>query len=474
MMKKIEFGTGGFRGVISESFCKDNIVLVAQALANIIKRRKSKKTVVIGYDYRFLSDRSAVWVSEVLAANKIETLISKEPTPTPAVMYLTKEMDNDFGVMITASHNPYYFNGIKVFQKEGMDADVTLTKEIEEEILKIRKVKSVRYYEESYSLYVDKISFLNTYLDYIQSFISKEINGSSLKILFDAFYGTGSITLNRLAKRYNFKNYNSIHDTHDTMFGNMLPNPTKANMLTLSKKVIKDGYDLALGIDSDGDRLGVLDEKGQYVDSNVIYACLYYYLVKYRGEKGDSVKNVATSNLIDKVAEAFNFKCHEVDVGFKNISSKIKEVDALIGGESSGGLTIRNYLFGKDSTFAAVLFIEMITMMKKPLSEIIKEVRDFASFHHVIVERSLSYHEDADIATYLFNKMPSFKEKVIEVKKIDKNVKYIFDNDSWVLLRMSGTEPVLRVFVEMESEEKVNACLEVLDEYIKNMEGVCA
>lgn len=473
-MKNIEFGTGGFRGVICDSFNKDNIRLISQALCNVIKRRKSKKPVVIGYDYRFMSDKAALWMSEVLAGNHIQVLLSNQASPTPAVMYLTKEMENDFGAMVTASHNPYDFNGIKLFQDQGMDADVNLTNEIENEIRKIRKIKVIRHYEEDYSLYVEKINFIDQYVSNIQSFISNKVKNSDIKVLFDAFYGTGSITLDRFAKKMNLKNYKSIHNTHDTMFGGLLPNPTLANMLTLKDKVIKGGYDVAFGIDSDGDRLGVLDENGNYVNSNEILACLYYYLVKYRNQKGDAVKNLATSNLVDKVAEAFGYKCHEVDVGFKNISSKIMEVDALIGGESSGGLTIRNYIFGKDSTFAAALFIEMIVVMNKKVSEIIKEVKDFCLFNHVIVEKSLGYHEEVDIYSYLKNNVPSFEKEPLEIQRINKNIKYIFENDSWVLLRVSGTEPVLRVFIEMPTKEEVDRYLNSIDDFIKNMEGVCA
>lgn len=466
----IDFGTGGFRGVIGETFNKENLQIIAQGIANIIKRNNSKTPFVIGYDYRFMSDKAAIWVSEVLAGNGINVLLSKEATPTPAVMYLTKEMNNDYGAMITASHNPYYFNGIKVFQKEGMDADVILTGSIEKEIQNLESINIIPSYDKKYKKYVKRISFLNKYLENIQKFISPEIEGKNTKILFDAIYGTGAVSLTKIARKYNLKNFKTIHSKHDAFFGFMLPSPSKENMLLNKNKLLKDHFDCALGLDSDGDRLGMLDEFGNYVDSNEILASLYYYLVKYRGEKGDIVKNCATSNLVDNVAKKLGFKCHEVDVGFKNISSKIKEVDALIGGESSGGLTIRNYLYGKDSTFAAMLFIEMMTLMNKSVSEIIKEVRDFASFHHVIIETTLHYKENSNIKEYLNDFEPSFPTKPIEVRKDAKNFKYIFENDEWAILRLSGTEPVLRVFVETDSLEKTNQYLEIINEFIKNME----
>ena len=466
----IDFGTGGFRGVIGETFNKENIQIITQGIANIIKKRKSTTPFVVGYDYRFMSMQAATWVAEVLAGNKIKVILAKEATPTPAVMYTTKAMDNDFGAMITASHNPYYFNGIKVFQKEGMDADITLTNEIELEIQSLKSINKLTIYDKSYKKYVKVKPILKGYLEHIKTFISPEIQGKDTKILFDAIYGTGAISLSKIAKDYQLKNFKTIHSKHDAFFGFMLPSPNYENMKKNKALLLKEHFDCALGIDSDGDRLGMLDEFGNYVDSNEILASLYYYLVKYRGQKGDSVKNCATSNLLDKISLKLGFKCHEVDVGFKNISSKMKEVDALIGGESSGGLTVRNYIYGKDSTFAAMLFIEMMSILDKSVSEIIKEVRDFADFHYCIIEDTLSYNENYNIKEYLYNNIPNFPVAPKEIRKFGKNVKYIFDNDEWAILRLSGTEPVLRAFAEMETKEKTLQYLQILRDFILDIE----
>lgn len=471
MKNKIEFGTGGFRGVIGEDFNKENIELVAQAISDIIKEEKSKTPVVIGYDYRFLSDKASEWMASVFAKNGIKVLLSSEATPTPAVMFKTKQMNNDFGVMITASHNPYYFNGIKIFQKEGMDADVALTSRIEQDIHKVRKVKNMDFDEAIKEKKIERISFLKEYVLSIKSFISPEVDGSEARILFDNLHGVGIKSLSILAKELHLKNFEVVGKRHDAFFGFALPNPTKANMEIDRKFLAKKKYDCIFGIDSDGDRLGILDEAGNYVDSNEILSCLYYYLVKYRHMQGDSVKNLATSNLLDKVTEKLGFKCHEVDVGFKNISSKIKEVDALLGGESSGGLTMRGYLYGKDSSFAFALFLEMITMMKKPISQIVKEVRDFANFHHYVIESSIAYKDDKKVLNALHNEAITFDEPVLEKKVINRNIKYIFANDSWVLLRCSGTEPVLRIFVEMENKEKAERYLQILNEYVKKIDN---
>lgn len=466
MDKRIEFGTGGFRGVIGETFNKENVQIIAQAIADLIIAENSLQPVVIGFDYRFLSDQAAKWICEVLCANRISCLLSKEPTPTPSVMYMTKKLGNDYGIMITASHNPYYFNGVKVFQKDGMDADIELTKRIEKKIKEQKCVKSIEFTNAKKTGYVRTISFLRDYIFSIKSWISNKVVGSDISVLFDNLHGVGAKSLSALAKELKLNNFETISKKQDAFFGGMLPNPTKENMLLDRKYLKKKKYDCILGIDSDGDRLGVLDEQGNYVDSNEILSCLYYYLVQYRGLKGDSVKNCATSNLLNKVTEKLGYKCHEVDVGFKNISGKMREIDALLGGESSGGLTVRNYLYGKDSTFASALFLEMCIVMNKPVSQIVKEVRDFANFYHCDIEDTISYHDETAVLTFLTNEKLDLPDNVIKKEQYGRNIKYIFDNDCWVLLRRSGTEPVLRIFIEMESEEKANKYLQLLNDYI--------
>lgn len=470
--KKIEFGTGGFRGVIGDDFSRDNIQLVGKAIANIVKFEKSEKPIVVGYDYRFMSDYAAKWIAEVLAYNGIKVLISKEPTPTPAVMFKTKKESYDFGIMITASHNPYYFNGIKVFQKEGMDADINLTSRIEQQIALLKNVEIIDFDEALSKGFIEYISFIDEYVENIKSFMDQQIQGSDINILIDDLHGVGVTSLSPLIEKMSFKNIKIVNYNHDAFFENMLPNPTKNNMEKDRKYLNDYHYDCIAGLDSDADRLGMLDELGNYVDSNEILASLYYYFIKYRHMSGDIVKNLATSNLLDKVAQKCGFVCHEVDVGFKNVSSAIKKYDALIGGESSGGLTMRGYIYGKDSTFALALVIEMLIAMKKPLSKVIEEVRNFADFHHVIIEDSISYKDDKKVCSYLENETIDFPDEVLKVERINRNIKYIFADDSWVLLRRSGTEPVLRIFVEMRTKEKAEQYVKRLNEYVEHIDNM--
>ncbi len=465
----IKFGTGGFRGVIADDFTKENVQKIAQGLTDIaLKYGWRKKPIVIGYDFRFMSDRFAEWTAEVLAAGGINVLLTDSAVSTPVVMSATKELNNELGVMITASHNPYVFNGVKVFRKNGMDADVEFTDELEKVINSVSAVNVLPLADAKKKGLVKEYSHLEKYVENIISFIDPKIKNNDAKILFDDMFGTGRIGLKKIAERLNLKRFDVINDNRDAFFGFVAPNPTEENMARLKSAVTENGYDFAMATDCDADRLGVLDENGNPVSSNEILACLYYYLVRYRGMKGDAVKNCSTSLLLDMLAEKMGFKCHEVDVGFKNVSAKIKETDALIGGESSGGLTVRNYIFGKDSTFSATLFTEMRIVMNKPVSAIVKEVEDFAGYNYC-------WHEsDCEVSDMnVLEKLKSDGGDDLGAKRVhafNNNVKYYFDDGCWALLRASGTEPIFRIAVEMRSEKDTLRMVETLKKKLKRVD----
>lgn len=451
----IQFGTGGFRGVIADDFTKANIQTIAQGIANIYKERKYMKPIIVGYDFRFCSKEASIWIAEVLAGNDIPVLLSDEPSPTPTIMEESKRMDNEFGIMITASHNPYWFNGVKLFQNEGMDAEKSLTDELEKKISLVDQINTLPIQQALKEKKVIYIYPLKPYLENILKFVSIDKTcKKNTKILIDPIYGTGLLTLEPTLRAMGFSDIKVIHNEHNPLFGGLLPNPVEKNMLSDKDIVLNEHYDICIGTDSDCDRLAILDEKGNYVDANEILASIYYYLVKYRNEKGDIVKNLATSNLVDSVAVKCGYKCHEVDVGFKNISAGIKEYDALLGGESSGGLTMRGYIYGKDSTFATALFLEMVSEMKKPVSEIIKEVRDFASFNKVSYEDSITFKNKDKIKEACRKEMPLFTEGNAKVKEVTNNFKYYFPSGDWALIRFSGTEPLIRIFVESDKNKE--------------------
>ncbi len=445
----IKFGTGGFRGIIGDNFTKENVQLLTQALCDEIAAIGSDKPVAVGYDYRFGSDYFAQWTAEVLAANGVKCLLFDEPMPTPAVMFAVREEGLDFGIMITASHNPYYFNGYKLFSHGGMDADEQLTGRIEQRIAEVRQVRAVPIDEEN-DLVV-RYGNKQRYIENIASFLHFD-KPVDLKVLYDNMAGVGATCILPLFERLGVKNFTVLHSQHDAFFNFVNPNPTADAMSALKEMLNNGGYDFAMATDSDSDRLGILDEKGNYVSQNDILAAIYYYLVRYRSLKGDVVKNFVTSTLLDKLADKFGFCCHTVDVGFKNISAAMKKYDALVGGESSGGLTVRGYIYGKDSVFASALFLEMLTQTGKSVSALIEEMHRFADYAMLVKDANVVY-DGSDLIGRITENPPQFGKKTVQVLRLGSNVKFCFERGRWAALRLSGTEPMVRLSVEAMPDE---------------------
>ena len=458
-MQKIKFGTGGFRGVIGQEFTVEAVQRIAQGLSDMMKAEGAAGPVPIGFDNRFLSDLFARRMAEVLAGNGIVCLLYESPVPTPMVMCAVRDEGCAYGVMITASHNPYRYNGAKLFVKGGADADVAVTQRLEQFTEAVHEVRALP--RDLPSPLILKYDNLAAYTAHITDFLDASIVDDPLRLLFDNLFGVAVVGLKPLFDRFRLKQYTILHAERDALFGMRLPNPTQQMLEPLKEEVLRGKYDYAMATDSDGDRLGILDEKGNYVSSNDILACLYYYLVKYRGMRGDAVKNIATSVLLDRLAEKLGFACHTVDVGFKNISAKMRETDALIGGESSGGLTCRGYLAGKDSTFSGALFLEMRIKMGKPVSEIVREVHDFCGYHGACAEAELHLPVLPDASRFACLQ-PSFGRETVRFEQLNNNFKWHLSDGCWGLLRLSGTEPVVRVFTEAETEAEALRLLDVL------------
>ena len=474
MEKKIHFGTGGFRGVIGDDFIKENIQLVAQGLANIINKNNQNDTpIIVGYDNRFMSDYAARWFIEVLNGNGIHCMLYTHVVPTPAVMSTTKDAGNHYGVMITASHNPYYFNGIKVFTLEGYDADVAFTSLLEKEIAEVKEVKTMNERMARKEGYLKDYENLGSYLSHIKSFIDPSITKNKIRVLYNNMNGVGVIGLKPLSEKLHIHQFVIMNEDHDAFFGFNLPNPTKEALEgEFAEMIVNQGYDLGMATDSDGDRLGIIDERGNYVSANEILASIYYYLIEYRGYKGDIVKNCATSILVDLVAEKLGYKCHEVDVGFKNITAGMKEYNALLGGESSGGLTMKGYIFGKDATFAGALFLEMVIRLNKPVSRIMYELKRMVNYDYYCSEDLIPLDVDANqVLEYMKNNLPDLSIKYQGTNIFNRNIKFLFNDRQWLLLRLSGTEPVFRVFSEFKYKEDGDQLVKELKEYIDQVQN---
>ena len=458
-MKKIKFGTGGFRAIIGEDFNKENIQKICQAISNIINTKNLKKQICIGYDNRFMSEDFARWCAEVFAGNGINVELFDRATTTPVAMYATKNSGNDYGVMITASHNPYMYNGIKVFTSCGKDADLTETAEIEAETYKVVDVKTVDY-ETALNSKIKLVSYLEEYVDSVIRLTNLDGYVHDIKVVFDAKYGSSVEELDMMCEKIKLKNYDILNLQRDAFFGFEPPAPKEDNIDKLIAQVKTTKAQVGFALDADGDCLAVVDEQGNYIDNNYILAIVYYFLVKYCGKKGHSVKNVATSNILDMVSEKFGYECKEVPVGFKYVSSALLEHNAVVGGESSGGLAIEGHILGKDSLIAIALCLQAMAVMKKPFSEILSEVKDFVGgYTKVILDKEFSYTEQQK--QYMDNVLFSQKQTPnhrYEVEKIvfKDYIKVFYKNGNWSLIRFSGTEPILRIFAEADTTEQTN------------------
>ena len=450
----INFGTGGWRAVIGDDFIRENIQKFAQGVANYAKEQgKTEKPIAIGYDRRFLSSTSAKWLAEVLCANGLKVLTTNRSTPTPMIMHAVKVQNLDFGLEVTASHNPYEYNGLKLIVHEGRDASLEETSRVEAIINSLSNddVKRISYDEalESGLVTILKNPF-NRFIDDIIAMLDMEkIRERGPRILFDPMHGSGTYPLTVILSTARCT-VDLLHSDKDAYFGGNMPAPSEKSLDELAERVVREKYDLGIALDGDGDRLGIIDSNGTYISANDILCMLYYYLHEYKGWKGPVVRNLATTHLLDRIAESFGEKCYEVPVGFKYISSKLDEVDAVLGGESSGGLTVRGHIFGKDSIYAASLFVEMISAIDKTPTEIMAELRTrFGTLEMVEDNLRFPAERKSEINDIIMvqKKIPEFSKKVVRVNYED-GCKVYFDDDSFVICRFSGTEPLLRIFAE--------------------------
>ena len=460
----IRFGTGGWRAVIGDEFIKTNIQLLAKAMCVKMKQEgKTDKGIIIGYDRRFLSKETMRWCGEVFAAEGIRAMLVNKAAPTPLIMFYVMKHEMPYGMMVTASHNPAIYNGIKVFTEGGRDADRETTDEIERiaEGISQDQIKGMPYEDALTAGLIQEVYPLNEYLDDIIDKIDMNaIKHAHLRIALDPMYGASEIPLKTLLLTARC-DVETIHDSHDTLFGRRMPAPNASTMRQLITRVMDYGYNIGIATDGDADRLGVIDDTGRYLRANDVLVLLYYYMIRYRGMHGPVVRNIATTHMLDKVAARFGERCYEVPVGFKYISAKMSEVDALIGGESSGGLTVRGHINGKDGIYAAMLLIEMIAITGKNISQIYHEIEEECGSiymeerdYRFTPERKAELHE----RIYVRRELPELPFEVDHISDLD-GIKVYFKNGGWVIARFSGTEPVLRVFCEMpEQADAVKIC----------------
>ena len=469
----LHFGTGGWRAVIGDGFTRANLRLLAEALSRKMKAEHvEREGIVIGYDRRFLSKEAVMWLCEVFAAEGIRCWFVNRSSPTPLIMFYVEKHGLHYGLMVTASHNPAVYNGVKVFSYGGRDANEQLTGALEELAAQAEadgNIPCMEYEEAKQKKLVIEFNPLNEYLDnVIENVDLQAIRERGLHIVLDPMYGVSQTSLKTILSTARCE-LDIIHGAHDTLFGRRMPAPSRDSLTELCTYVKEMGCDLGIATDGDADRLGVVDDLGQYLTSNDILRLLYYYLLRYKGERGPAVRNVATTHTLDRMAREFGQVCYEVPVGFKHISAKMQETNALIGGESSGGLTVRGHIHGKDGIYAACLLVEMVAVTGKSLSRLAREI-DEQYGQTWMEERSFHFTQarKQELIRILFEekKKPDFGIPVANVSYLDGCKIWFAREDGWIIARFSGTEPLLRIFCEMHTKEEAQRCCDVFQSFL--------
>ena len=462
----ISFGTGGWRAIIADGFTKLNVQRLARALALRMKAEDVQdKSFCIGYDRRFLSREAAQWAAEVLAGEGIHVLFISREAPTPLIMFTVQYYGLDYGMAVTASHNPAIYNGVKVFTKGGRDAEESVTNELGEAANRVAEedIHIIPYDKAVAAGLVQEINPQNPYLDAIIRGVNMDaIRSRDLHIILDPMYGVSRTSLQTILLTARC-DVNVIHERHDTLFGGRLPAPNVQTLGALRAAVLEQHADLGIATDGDADRLGIIDDEGRFVHPNQILVLLYYYLVKYRGWHGPCVRNNSTSHLLDRVAAGLGEKCYEVPVGFKWVSAKMAETDAVIGGESSGGMAVRGHISGKDGIYAAALLVEMLAVTGKSVSELFAEIAEqYGDPQWAEADFRMTPSRKAELQERLFVhcETPDFGKAVDHISRED-GCKVYFTDGSWVICRFSGTEPLLRMAAEADEQAEAERCIRV-------------
>ncbi|MEB3829534.1 phosphoglucomutase/phosphomannomutase family protein [Phormidium sp. CCY1219] len=462
--EKIKFGTDGWRGIIAQDFTFANVRKVTRAIAAYLEKAYAKdKPVLIAYDPRFLAEEFARTAAEILADLGWSVKMSDRDCPTPTIAYNARELDTAGALMFTASHNPAPYCGIKYIPDYAGPATPEITDTIVANIDSASDAPSE-------GKNADKISTFDpkpAYVDYLYQLLDVEtIRKAKLNVKYDALYSTSRGYLDGILQHCGCQ-VESFHTWRDVLFGGGMPEPKGEMLVGLVESVKKDNADLGLATDGDSDRFGIVDEKGNVLTPNTILLLLARHLYKNKGQKGAIVRTVATTHLLDSLAEKYGLEIYETAVGFKYVGEKMRETDVLIGGEESGGLSVLGHIPEKDGILADMLVAEAIAYEGKPLSQLVEEA--IADAGGPLYNRRLDLHlTEAHKQAVLdaYDKNPPDRVAGIAVAQVGRKdgIKLYLEDGGWVLLRPSGTEPLIRVYMETSTSEK-------LDKIAAEMEG---
>jgi alpha-D-glucose phosphate-specific phosphoglucomutase len=460
-MRKIKFGTDGWRAVMAEDFTFENVKYVVQAIARFLQDHPLRENgVVIGYDNRFLSEHFAAEAAKVLAGNSIKSYLVNRATPTPVTAYAITTHNAAGAIMITASHNPPQYNGIKFIPEYAGPALPDVTDKIEKELEHVMKegiinempLKAAR--GEGLCTEFDPMP---DYIKHIKQLVNLEvICKANLKLVVDPMFGAGIDYLDRIFSQAGC-HVVTINNYRDPLFGGSIPEPTAKVLTELKEKVLSEEADLGLALDGDADRFGIIDSNGEYIIPNQVLYMLYYHLLNVRKCRGPVVRTVATTHMLDRMAEKFGYQAEETPVGFKYIGESMRKRGSVLGGEESGGLSIQGHIPEKDGILATLLMAEIRAIHGKTLTGIIKQITD--EFGFVISER-LDVAVEVKDKERIVKELQDFKPSTFNGQEVVRRInvdgtKIVLEDGSWTLIRPSGTEPLFRIYVEANSPEQL-------------------
>ncbi len=460
-MSQIKFGTDGWRGVIAEDFTYENVRKVAYAIARyVVRAEQPARGVLVGYDTRYASERYAGVAAETVAMTGTPVWLAEQSCPSPALSLLVRQRGAAGGIMITASHNPYRWNGVKFKASYGSSALPAIVAQIETELGAILR-DAVPTLPPRNDM-VRSLDVRTPYLETIEKLVDWErLRAAAFRFVVDPMHGAARGLLLELFTRHGVA-CDEIRGTRDPLFGGVNPEPIEPHVEALRRAVLAGGYDAGLCADGDGDRIGAMDRDGTFITPHQIFSLLLWHLAGARGLPGDVAKTFSATKMVDKIAQKFGRKVFETPVGFKYICELMLERDILLGGEESGGIGTKLYLPERDATVVALLLAELMAWHRKSLGELVKMLNaEFGEHHYGRVdlelrpgqkERAIAYFADSKLLRLL-------DWPVVKREDLD-GVKAYLGEVGWVMVRASGTEPMLRIYSETTSPETTRRILE--------------
>src|SRR5437773_3236873 len=467
MIPSIKFGTDGWRGVIAEDFTFAIARIMAHAIARyVVRGEDARRGVIVGYDHRYASDRVAAAVAEVICASGTPVWLADKPCPTPTISFLVRHRQAAGGIVVTASHNPYRWNGIKYKASYGSSALPSIVAQIEKELAQVLE-KGIPPLPPRKDL-IHSLEPRAPYLDALEKLVDwKRLRHAKLRFVFDPMHGAAAGLLPELLGRNGIP-CDEIRGTRDPRFGGVHPEPIEPHVAALRQAVLGGKYDVGFCADGDGDRIGVIDRTGAFVNPHQILALLVWHLAGTRNLPGDIAKTFSVTKLIDKLAAKFGRKLHEVPIGFKYICELMLEQNILIGGEESGGIGTSLYLPERDATVSALSLSELMAWHGKSLGELPAALQDeFGEHQYGRVdldvtakqqEEAMAWFSDGDAKKIL--EWPVVRNETID------GVKLYLGEIGWVMVRASGTENLLRVYAETSQRQSTRNVLSAVADRI--------